>query len=165
MFVWTNTIDLNLNETIHYFVIVYSICSGYAKLTEVFVDTDQQVTLQTGSRGVLPCRVTRQVDSITWSRGPTFVSSQPILAFLFYDGTWEKLGTGYTEGLYDINANFSLIINNVTIEDRGYFFCEMLDRDIGQTFENQTQVAVFGTYALEYQILWTSKSADCIHSQ
>ena len=129
-------------------VVVVVVVLGYATLAEVFVDTDLQVTLQKGSRGVLPCRVTRQVDSITWSRGPTFESSQPILAFRFYDGTWEKLGTGYTEGLYDINANFSLIINTVTIEDRGYFFCEMLDRDIGQSFENQTQVVIIGVYGL-----------------
>ena len=111
------------------------------------MDTDEHVTLENGIRGEVPCRVTRQVDSITWSKGPNFAASQRLLVFQFYNNEWSKLGSGYTEGLYDIEANFSLVINDVKIQDDGFFFfCEILDRDTGQSFANKTELDVIGRY-------------------
>ena len=112
--------------------------------TDVFVDTDKHIALLKGSRGQLPCRVTRQVDSITWSKGQTFVSARLLLVYQFYEGKWSKIGSGYTDGLYDIETNFSLVINNVEIQDEGFFFCEILDRETGRSFVNQTELDVFG---------------------
>ena len=49
-------------------------------------------------------------------------------------------------GSYDIDDYYSLIIENVTVEDNGRFFCEMVTLDTNENFNNETNVLVFGKY-------------------
>ena len=69
-----------------------------------------------------------------------------LLVYQHHDNMWMKAGYGYAEGIYDVEANFSLIINDVMIENDGYYFCEILDVDTGRSFANKTRVEVFGEW-------------------
>ena len=101
--------------------------------------------LQKGSRGLLPCRVDRGVGLVTWSQGYSPSTAEILLRYKLYNDKWTKGGDGYDSGLYDIHANFSLVIKNVMIaDDDGYFFCEILDLETGQNFWNTTDVLVYG---------------------
>ena len=115
-----------------------------AGLPDVLVDTDQQVRLLMGSQGMLPCRVEREVARVTWSKGIQLQTAKILLVYQHHDNMWMKAGYGYAEGIYDVKANFSLIINDVMMKHDGYYFCEILDVDTGRSFSNKTRVEVFG---------------------
>ena len=117
-------------------------------LAEVIVDTDQHLTFQTGDRVELPCRVHRKVHSVTWSKGHT-VQTADVLVFLSFDASGlRKAGQGYESGFYDIDSNFTLIVNSVNVRNHGLYFCEILDWESGRTFGNQTDVAVWGEFSM-----------------
>ena len=114
---------------------------------EEYVGTEPVVILKKGSRGLLPCKVDRDVGAIYWHRGTSQLTTATLLvAFQYYKGEWQKTGQGFLDGLFDIYDNFTLVIKEVTVEDNDYFFCEILDLDTGTTFTNQTSVEVFGKY-------------------
>ena len=111
----------------------------------MFVGTDPQIVLLMGDRAELPCRVERVVGLVTWSRGFSPSTADILVRYKFYDNVWTKVGWGYDTGLYDIHTNFSLVINNVVVDDDdGYFFCEILDWETGRNFWNKTDVIVYG---------------------
>ena len=56
--------------------------------------------------------------------------------------TEEKGGDGYSQ--YDIRNNFSLVINEVRVEDNDNFFCEISEFETGDNFYNRTNVVVLG---------------------
>ena len=105
--------------------------------------TAARVTLQMGSRSLLPCRVNRDVAWVTWSKGPTPNTTYPVIVYQSTDDGWKKWGPGNGKG-YDVEENLSLVIQDVAIDDAGYFSCEVLDRGTGLSFANQTGVDVFG---------------------
>ena len=112
---------------------------------EVIVSTDPEVVLQKGERGVLPCRVGREVGAVTWSRGPEITTADIVIALqLLPNGEFIKAGQGDDDELYDISDNFSLIIIESTIDNNGNYFCDVLDLDSGQPIVNNTNVIVFG---------------------
>ena len=102
--------------------------------------------MQAGDRAVLPCRVDRDVDTITWSKGPDLPTAPVLILIQFLNGNAFKDGQGYKDKLYDIDSNFSLIIYETTIEHNGNYFCEILDRDSGRPISNNTNLSVFGEY-------------------
>ena len=110
----------------------------------MLVDMDLEAKLGRGGRGELPCRVQRNVARVTWSKGPELKTAQILLVYQQDDNDWIKAGYGYIEELYDIEANFSLIINDVMFEHGDYYFCEILDIDTGRSFANKTRVEIFG---------------------
>ena len=109
-----------------------------------YVGTEPVVALEKGSRGLLPCKVDRDVNAVYWHKGPS--QSTLLVVFQYFKEEWQKIGQGIDEGLYDIYDNFTLVIKEVAVEDNDYFFCEILDRESGNTFTNQTSVRVFGKY-------------------
>ena len=111
---------------------------------EVIVGTDPEVVLQTGERGMLPCRVGREVAQVTWSRGPELSMAAVLTILQFLNGKVYKTSQGYADGLYDITDDFTLIINESTIDHIGNYFCEILDSDSGRPIANNTNVIVFG---------------------
>ena len=111
---------------------------------EVIVGTDTDVVLQKGERGMLPCRVGREVATVTWSRGPELPTAAVLTILQFLNGKVFKTGQGYADGLYDITDDFTLIINESTIDHIGNYFCEILDPDSGRPIANNTNVIVFG---------------------
>ena len=137
-----------------------------AASSEVFVDTDRQAKLLRGDRGMLPCRVQREVNTVTWSKGLTPQTAQTLVIYKHYNNEWSKFGPGYNGGLYDIHVNFSLVIHNVTIQDNGSFFCEILDKVIGQNYWNVTDVLVYGKYRCSSVAITThflnNRQCDCI---
>ena len=116
-----------------------------AAVQEVTLGTKPEVILRKGTTAHLPCRVDRKIATLNWSKSPSPSSSKEVLIiFTFYKDVWTKEGPGYSDGSYNITSNFSLIINDVRIEDNAHFFCEILDIDTGRNFINQTNVTVFG---------------------
>ena len=110
------------------------------------VDTEAEIVLRKGSHGLLPCRVDKEVAGVYWSKGPTFRTSTLLLLMEFHDNTWKREIPEDSKQFYNINDNFSLVINRTRIQDNGLFFCEILDLDTGTPFVNQTSVTVFGKF-------------------
>ena len=120
---------------------------------EVIVSTDPEVVLQKGERGVLPCRVSREVGTVTWSRGPELTTADILITLqLPHNGEFIKAGQGYEDKLYDIDDNFSLIINEARIYNNGNYFCDVLDLDSGRPITNNTNVIVFGEWIIRKPI-------------
>ena len=105
---------------------------------------DTKVILEKGTQGVLPCKVDSDIAAVWyfWSKGPTIATAELLLAFDPEDNV--KQGSGYETGFYDMDATFSLIINNVRVEDNDNFFCEISELGTGTISVNQTKVVVFG---------------------
>ena len=112
--------------------------------TQPIVDTEPEVILQKGTRGVLPCRVDTTVVLLSWYKGPKLTSSQTII--IMDVETEHKFGDGYSTKQYDIAVNFSLIINEVGVGDNANFFCEVSELGTGSLYNNRTSVVVFGKF-------------------
>ena len=105
--------------------------------------TQPQISLRKGSQGVLPCVIEGVFDAVQWSKGPDPSSAVILVAYDNFDGYWKKWGKGFQDGSFDINNNFSLVINTVDISDRGRYICEVSFKEEGQLL-NHSDVNVFG---------------------
>ena len=56
----------------------------------------------------------------------------------------ERVGPGYDEGRFNISEDYSLVIEDVEIEDEGRYFCEASDTKTGRNSLNYSDVTVFG---------------------
>ena len=110
----------------------------------MLVGTDPQVIVRKGTRGVLPCRVEREVNAVTWSRGPSDTTAAILVIQRIVSKEWITEGPGYLTGEYDMEDDYSLIIDDVGVEDNDDFFCAILDKDTGRNFVNKTSVMVYG---------------------
>ena len=110
--------------------------------------TERKVILQKGTRDILPCRVAENTTLayVIWHKGSTFVTADLLVELYFLRGTPIKDGDGYTRGSYDIHDNYSLVIENVSVKDNEYFFCEVVTLS-NEIYTNQTNVIVFGKHA------------------
>ena len=108
------------------------------------VDTEPEVIMQKGTRGELPCRVDISVALLFWYKGPRLSGAQTII--IMDAQTKQKEGDGYSSGHYDVGGNFSLIINEVNVEDNDNFYCEISELETGSPFNNRTSVVVFGKF-------------------
>ena len=113
------------------------VLSGYASAIDVAKETN--VLLQTGTSESLPCEVKVRTETIFWLK-----ESSSILEYSLNNGVWETSGTGYDEGLYNIDANFSLLIQNVTISSEDVYYCDILNSETGIIETQQINVTVFG---------------------
>ena len=116
------------------------------------MDTEPEVVLQKDTRGMLPCRVDPSVDVglVFWSSGLTLSTAGIVVHMSLLSEKRTKSGTGYEAGLYDIDDEFSLIINNASVEDNGNFFCEISEKGTGALSHNHTNVVVFGKCGILY---------------
>ena len=94
----------------------------------------------------LPCEVTVQTETIIWRKG-----SSPILIYVLENGIWRKAGAGYDEGLYDINANFSLLMQNISIGNEDVYYCDILNSETGKIETQLINATVFGKYLKHHE--------------
>ena len=92
-----------------------------------------------------------QVTAVYWNKGPTYERADKIIEFYLDSNPGTRSGPGFDEGLYDITANFSLIIHNVEIQNEDRYYCVVLgiDTDTGSLRHlwNYTDVNVIGKYS------------------
>ena len=90
--------------------------------------SSKPVSLQMGSRGLLPCDLARDrsIAFVYWFKGISF--SGNLIYFNNDGGKWQKGGAGYDTLQYDMNENLSLIINSTRVEDYDQFTCEIFFR-------------------------------------
>ena len=101
--------------------------------------TEEEVILQTKTRGLLPCLTESEFFAVGWIK-----DNNVLIRYEQTKGKWQKSGQGYTDGLFDIGENCSLIINNVTIKDGGQYIVQMGEKNTGKLFNSQTNVLVYG---------------------
>ena len=124
--------------------VIYAISPTFTAMAqEPIVGTAPDIHLEKGTRGTLPCKLERDVAMVSWSRGQSPKTADILIMLSLYN-EWRKAGPGYIEGLFDVDTNFSLIIWDVSVEDQGDYFCEVLDLNTGRSFWNSTVVSVFG---------------------
>ena len=123
------------------------------------VSTEAEASLVQGETGIIPCSYELRVNAVYWYKGQTYPSSKRLITLDFYANISAKLGEGYDEGLIDISMNYSLIIKNVSTEDAGRYFCEVLDETTGSLYRNHTDVYVIGKYS--NYLLKDSSIRDC----
>ena len=127
----------------HFFLFIPN--SEYGQPATVY--TAQEVDLQKGESGVLPCRVGEGEVApvmVIWRKGHTFELALILIIYDFRGEKWVKAGQGWTDGDYDININFSLIIENASVETADKYFCQIYDSNTGLYFLNKTTVHVYG---------------------
>ena len=113
------------------------VLSGYASAIDVAKETN--VLLQIGTSEALQCEVKVRTKIIYWWK-----ESSLILEYSLNNGAWQTSGSGNDEGLYNIDANFSLLIQNVTIANEDVYYCEIFNLDTGMTETQQITVTVVG---------------------
>ena len=105
---------------------------------------EDEVFLEKGTRGLVPCRTDLEVVSVIWSLDPP--PARKLLVILdYYNGVWTKGGPGYTKGLYDIDRNYTLIIKHVRVDHSATYYCMIGAIGVGTAF-NSTTVNIFGKY-------------------
>ncbi|XP_038066646.1 uncharacterized protein LOC119736705 [Patiria miniata] len=115
------------------------ICCGF-----VLAITDGTVFLERGSRGIVPCPLVKSreisrknVDAMFWYYGST---SDTSLLIWYSLGRVAPLPNGIPEGVYDIDNEFSLVIQNVTASNEGSYFWKLKPHLVIE--EGQVEVCV-----------------------
>ena len=104
---------------------------------------EEEVFLEIGTRGLVPCRTDLEVVNVIWSLDPPPIIRKPLVIIEYYNGVWTKGGPGYTKGQYDIDQNYTLIIKDVGIEDGATYYCSVAQLGTGGA-SNNTDVNIFG---------------------
>ena len=82
-----------------------------------------------------------------WLKGSGSFDTLPLVSLVNREGVWAKGGPEYEAGIYDVDTNFSLVINHVQIEHSDVYFCRVAPfQTTAKRFTNQTKVRVFGKY-------------------
>ena len=92
--------------------------------------------------GRLACRTDNDVYSVQWNKGQH--GEEHLVALDLYFNPGQRAGPGFDKGLYYIDDEFSLIINNVELSDMDRFFCEVSDMETERQLWNYTDVSVIG---------------------
>ena len=104
---------------------------------------EDEVFLEKGTRGLVPCRTDIEVDGVVWSLDPP--PPREILVLIdFYGGEGEKVFLGSSKGVFDIEQDFSLVIKNVRIEHGATYHCTVGENGTRKSYTNSTNVNVFG---------------------
>ena len=113
-------------------------------ISTIPTDTESEVILQKGSKGILPCREEGNltINNVAWSKGS--FDSLPLMEAGYYKDAWEKGGLGYDRGTHDVMKNFSLVIKHVEINDDELFFCTSHILQPRTFLISQVNVSVFG---------------------
>ena len=114
--------------------------AGSELISGLTVVTQPEVVFQKGSRGLLPCSLDgdRNIAFIHWYKGVTFQGY--LFQYEYRDGALTKLYSGDESGDYDMNENFSLVIDPVRVVDNDRFTCEIVVEGILDPFQNSTNV-------------------------
>ena len=102
-----------------------------------------------------------EIATVIWNTGPALSGTDAIIIFEHINDLWNKIpGPNVSSDSYDINSNFSLIINEVSIEDDGIFYCHVFDKDANR-FVKYTKLIVFGKL-ISFRINWYTNMLNCI---
>ena len=113
---------------------------------------EDEVFLEKGTRGLVQCRTDVEIVKVGWSLDPPPLIRKPLVLLDHYNGVWSKAGPGYSTGLYDIDRNYTLIIQTVRVDDGGTYYCSVTAQD-GTSAFNSTTVKVVGKSTSIYQDL------------
>ena len=125
-------------------VILYSVGTS-----SPILQMEEEVFLEKGTRGLLPCRTDIEVVNLLWSLDPP--PARELLVILeYYGGKWIKVVPGNFKGVFDIDQDFSLVIKDVRVESGAAYHCTVGENGTLNAFTNHTVVNVFGK--LEYSL-------------
>ena len=117
--------------------------------SELTIGTEPHVTLQIGTRGLLPCDVKGAIEYVHWIKGPNIdFTNEPVIIYFPNQNDSNKEGPGYDNGKYDITVEFSLVLKTVDIYNEDVYFCTVHDMNTNELYYNQTIVTVFGKYEM-----------------
>ena len=103
------------------------------------------VALEEGSRAELLCDYQRDAIAVYWKKGNTSSTAVYVIILDLQYNKGQRSGPGYEEGRFYMTDNYTLIIEEVRVDDEGRYFCEVSDDLLGKIFRNYTDVAVVGT--------------------
>ena len=99
------------------------------------------LTVERGSSTELPCGYDHEVNTVFWRKENSSAVDAEQIATLYSNGS--RIGhPGFDTRRFDITSNYSLVINDVRLEDEGLYFCQVLDSALDETFGNYTYVKV-----------------------
>eukprot|EP00057_Strongylocentrotus_purpuratus_P020091 XP_011674565.1 PREDICTED: uncharacterized protein LOC105443269 [Strongylocentrotus purpuratus] len=104
------------------------------------VYTEVKKTLVQGVQGILTCHFYGKPLAVYWIRGRDPDDLSPMVVWL--DG--EVFGPRYDDGSCDVDENYSLIINNVSMADVGRMYCKVSNYK-GFIMQNYTDTLVVDT--------------------
>ena len=104
---------------------------------------EDEVFLEKGTRGLVPCRTDIDVDSVVWSLDPP-PARQLLVILDFYRGEWIKVVPGNFKGVFDIDQDLSLVIKDVRVASGATYHCTVGENGTLNAFTNHTVVNVFG---------------------
>ena len=104
---------------------------------------DDQVFLEKGTRGLVPCRTDIEVVNLAWSLDPPPIR-ETLVILDYYGGKWVKFVPGNFKGVFDIDQDFSLVIKDVRVDNAATYHCTVGENGTGNVFTNHTAVNVFG---------------------
>ena len=106
--------------------------------------TQKEVALQEGIRGLLPCKAERDILIVQWRRGLSYFTATTLVILDMSTEPAAKSGSGYMEGSFNIDKDYSLIFSDVRVIDEGRYYCVVFDLATGKLFYNYTDVTVLG---------------------
>ena len=113
------------------------------------MQTSSQAIVERGGSGRIPCSYQWPVESVTWSRGDSYDQRTDIVTLNLTYGKATS-GWGYDEGRFSVADDFSLLIEDIVVEDEGMYFCTVTDSAVDTPRYNDTDVSVIGTFVSEY---------------
>ena len=117
---------------------------------------EEEVFLEKGTRGLVPCRTDIQVVNLIWSLDPP-PAREPLVILDYYRGEWIKKVQKDVKGVIDIDQDFSLVIKDVRVESGNTYHCTVGENGTRRAFTNSTIVNVFGKmYCTFFYNDWSS---------
>ena len=113
---------------------------------------EDEVFLEKGTRGLVPCRPDIDAVHVIWSLDPPPIR-KPLVINDFIRGEWKTFFLGGSKGMFDIDQDFSLVIKDVRVESGATYHCTVGENGTRNVFTNHTTVNVFG----KLQVLKTSE--------
>ena len=127
---------------IFYFIFIQYFISKASRET---VGTEPRVSLKAGTEASLPCKVTTKVNAVFWSRGSDS-SRRSVVALILHENVHDRIWPVEDKVSFNISEDFSLIINNVSVEKEGQYICEVEVSATRTMLSNSTIVSVYGMF-------------------
>ena len=97
----------------------------------VVLSAEPEIILQAGQNGRIPCGLDTNVQTVTWKWGQTYEEANDLISRENVTGTTFEFEETTP---YDIDEDNTLIIKDVSKEDRGWYFCQVTDSQNSTSF-------------------------------
>ena len=114
-----------------------------SKASRETVGTEPRVSLKVGTVASLPCKVTTKVNAVFWSRGSDS-SRRDVVSLILYENIHYRNWPDEDKVSFNISEDFSLIINNVSVDKEGIYVCELEVSATRTVLSYSTIVSVYG---------------------